>query len=549
MKRIVLLVLMGALLTAAASAQVSGFNQRGRATQEMRNSGLAIAHPSLPLNLNATVINTSTGKQIEAKVSGRIQPSAARIADLSEGVWQALELDADTEIIISVGLQAWDRAVQPTAVVAVEPPPAESAAEEEQTAEEPQAEETQIAETETEDEPEAVETLASAEAVPVESAAVQPAPVTAPPQAAAPAQAVQTVPVAPPPQATAPAPVAQAPIAQPRVTAPAPVVQPAPAPAVVPVAPPPQATAPVPAPQTPPAATPPVAQTPALQASAPAADNGMRIIFIMQTVIGIILVLLALAFLLFWLSRDKRRSSVITEANKVIEYHDKMLRSLNEMAFINLMFLSHNGGVFNNGLSAGLRPITDAVTLDTTGRREKMLRALNEMAFILLSHNDNEFDNILSASLKPVADAVSLDRIVIYKYVHTAIDRYIVQSYCWEKKEEGFIPIDERMKMLPDIPVTENWVSSLEKGMDIHINTETTSVDEKLFLNIFGIKSILMTPVFIKDELWGSITYQDHTNERLFDEVSIDMMHSAANLLVNAIMREQLYIDALPENA
>jgi len=115
MKRFVLLLIVGALFAAGAAAQVSGFTQRGRATQEMKTGGLAIAHPSLPLNSNATVTNAGTGRQVEAAVSGRIQPSAARIADVSEAVWQALELNADSEIIISVAPPAWERSSQSTA--------------------------------------------------------------------------------------------------------------------------------------------------------------------------------------------------------------------------------------------------------------------------------------------------------------------------------------------------------------------------------------------------------------------------------------------------
>jgi len=129
MKRIILLLLWGVLFTAEATAQVSGFNQRGRATQEMTADWLAIAHPTLPLNAIATVANAATGKQVDTTVSGRIQPSDARIADLSEAVWQALELDADSEIIISVALPAWEHSVQPVVTNVVVSPPLNKAVE------------------------------------------------------------------------------------------------------------------------------------------------------------------------------------------------------------------------------------------------------------------------------------------------------------------------------------------------------------------------------------------------------------------------------------
>jgi diguanylate cyclase (GGDEF)-like protein len=93
--------------------------------------------------------------------------------------------------------------------------------------------------------------------------------------------------------------------------------------------------------------------------------------------------------------------------------------------------------------------------------------------------------------------------------------------------------------------VTRKWVFALEKGMDVNIHTENMSEDEMSYLGALGVKSILITPVFIKDEIWGAISFRDDTNERAFDEVSVDMMHSAAHLLTDAILREQLYLDAL----
>src|SRR5215469_9774152 len=101
MKRISLALLGLLLINTLAMAQMIGFNQRGKATQELSADGLSIAHPSLPINSKVQVINTRNGKQIEATVSGRVPASAARIADLSVGAWEALELGSDTEIIIT----------------------------------------------------------------------------------------------------------------------------------------------------------------------------------------------------------------------------------------------------------------------------------------------------------------------------------------------------------------------------------------------------------------------------------------------------------------
>ena len=111
MKRVFLALLSGMLFCTIAMAQMSGFNQRGRATKEMGSNGLTIAHPSLPINSSATVTNTATGKQVDVTVFNRIPASSIRIADLSDGVWQALELNPNTDILITTGTTV--RAPQP----------------------------------------------------------------------------------------------------------------------------------------------------------------------------------------------------------------------------------------------------------------------------------------------------------------------------------------------------------------------------------------------------------------------------------------------------
>ena len=101
MRRIFLTLVCFLLLTVMAAAQKAGISQRGRATQELRESGFSIAHPSLPINTKILITNAATGKETEATVIKRISASGNRIADLSREVWQELRLGPYTEIIIS----------------------------------------------------------------------------------------------------------------------------------------------------------------------------------------------------------------------------------------------------------------------------------------------------------------------------------------------------------------------------------------------------------------------------------------------------------------
>jgi rare lipoprotein A (peptidoglycan hydrolase) len=101
------------LFTTPVMAQVNSFNQRGKVTQELQADGFCIAHPALPLNSKANIVNTATGKEIEVTIIRRIAASVNRIADLSPGVWKELELKPDTDVrIYTTGAVKLDSSAQ-----------------------------------------------------------------------------------------------------------------------------------------------------------------------------------------------------------------------------------------------------------------------------------------------------------------------------------------------------------------------------------------------------------------------------------------------------
>jgi hypothetical protein len=126
MKRVLLALLAGFLFAAPVIAQINGFNQRGKVTQEMQADGFTMAHPSLPINSKVQVVNTLTGREIEVTVIRRITASANRIADLSPSAWIELALTPNTEVRIyskpAVQQPTTPPATQPVTPPAAQPP-------------------------------------------------------------------------------------------------------------------------------------------------------------------------------------------------------------------------------------------------------------------------------------------------------------------------------------------------------------------------------------------------------------------------------------------
>ena len=172
-------------------------------------------------------------------------------------------------------------------------------------------------------------------------------------------------------------------------------------------------------------------------------------------------------------------------------------------------------------------------------RRIAILDALNKALEILSSYDEKTFDEVMTNGIRPIADAVGLDRVVFYALVDRDGRKHFGQIYRWDKSEGGLMFLAEELRVLPDIPVIENWISSALKGENVRTRESVYNDAETALLRVYGIKSILLIPIFTHGELWGGVAFQDHTNDRYFDEDCADLLHSAARIFSNAIIRAE----------
>ena len=178
-------------------------------------------------------------------------------------------------------------------------------------------------------------------------------------------------------------------------------------------------------------------------------------------------------------------------------------------------------------------------TIKTLERRVAFVDAMDVSLEIFTSNNEKTFDEVLSNGLRPFADAMNLDRIIVYRVIDVDIDKRLGQIYRWDKAVGGLGDLDAELVILPDHPVIKDWVAVLSRGDIVNIHTGTISRDAIEFLKIYGVKSMLLTPVFMNDNLWGIVGFQDHINNRLFDDNSIGFLNAAAQMCANAIIRDE----------
>ncbi|MCL2718470.1 MAG: response regulator [Lachnospiraceae bacterium] len=172
--------------------------------------------------------------------------------------------------------------------------------------------------------------------------------------------------------------------------------------------------------------------------------------------------------------------------------------------------------------------------------REEMRGAINEMAVMLLSLETKSLEESLNHGLRPVADTALVDNISIYKFMEFASGSDFGQIYRWESAKGGTVPPVIECMSVPKIPIINNWIKIFKKGGSVNIDESNITGEEKAFLDVWNIKSLLFTPVFIDGKMWGAVSFECCESDRHFDEGSVELLRSAAFLCANAIIRDDL---------
>jgi signal transduction histidine kinase/ActR/RegA family two-component response regulator len=173
---------------------------------------------------------------------------------------------------------------------------------------------------------------------------------------------------------------------------------------------------------------------------------------------------------------------------------------------------------------------------ELTERRTAILKALTKSIEIFSNHKGETFNDVMSCGIQPIADAVGFDRVAFYTLENRDGVKRLGQAYSWDKLKGGMTYIDEEMRVLPNIPVLNKWISIGLKGRCIRLKESDYSKEEKIFLSKYGIRSMLIIPIFTQGEMWGCINFQDHNSDSYFDKDCADLLNTAARVFSNFII-------------
>jgi signal transduction histidine kinase/PAS domain-containing protein len=175
-------------------------------------------------------------------------------------------------------------------------------------------------------------------------------------------------------------------------------------------------------------------------------------------------------------------------------------------------------------------------------RRDNLLNTVNLAANVLLQSESSEFENVLRRCMGMIGMAVDADRVCIWKN-HVVDGRLrCYPIYEWlgnaDPQIRDGITIDTSYD--EDMP---GWEETLSQGKCINRTLSDISRKERQGLSLLGALSIFAVPVFVRDQFWGMVGFDNCHSEKVFSENEASVLRSGGALIANALLRNEMTLN------
>jgi signal transduction histidine kinase/ABC-type amino acid transport substrate-binding protein/CheY-like chemotaxis protein/HPt (histidine-containing phosphotransfer) domain-containing protein len=167
-------------------------------------------------------------------------------------------------------------------------------------------------------------------------------------------------------------------------------------------------------------------------------------------------------------------------------------------------------------------------------KQNLLLESVNNISEALLEPDMDNFADTLLRAMGIMAKAVNVERVAIWRNYIEDKRLYCTLDYEWE---EGTKTSDDFLRNSTYDELQPGWEDILSHGHCINSRVKDMEPADQVQLKRRGIKSIFVTPVFVQDEFWGYVSFDDCSDERIFSENEERIMKSAGLMITNAFIR------------
>ncbi len=180
-------------------------------------------------------------------------------------------------------------------------------------------------------------------------------------------------------------------------------------------------------------------------------------------------------------------------------------------------------------------------------RNEAILQAVSDAASVLL--NEGYTDLSVKKILDKLGKSTQVSRVYIFENFTKENTLYTHQKYEWvDNKTSPQIDNEE----LQDVEMYgsnfKRWAKLLSEGKQVYGNIQDFPKEEREVLEPQEIVSIMVVPVFVKEQWFGFIGFDDCENQRNWSAVELNSLNAAANILGAAIYRSKIELELIQLN-
>lgn len=135
--------------------------------------------------------------------------------------------------------------------------------------------------------------------------------------------------------------------------------------------------------------------------------------------------------------------------------------------------------------------------------------------------------------LEQIGKAIDVNRVYVFRSHNNSEDE-IVCSHRFEWNDGSF------KEEVDNFAVKMNHLEALAKGETVMGNVDSFSEDVQQIFARQNLKSLLLVPVKIDDNLWGYFGFDECRNPRIWKNAEVSFLKSAAAIIANAIKRETM---------
>lgn len=184
---------------------------------------------------------------------------------------------------------------------------------------------------------------------------------------------------------------------------------------------------------------------------------------------------------------------------------------------------------------------------EALNRRDAILRAVGFSAAQFLKSTN--WTASIHQVLAQLGKATGVSRVYIFKKEKVA-NRGVLVSQAYEWCSQGVTPQIENAE-LQNIHLTESgylrWAERFDMGLPVAGRTRDFPPQERPLLQKQDILSLVCIPIQIGNDWWGFIGFDDCKTEREWNEVEIEALRAAANI-IGASIERKAYEEALSDS-